>query len=99
MVSEVKDLNGEDLLKQFECSHHAFMTRYLDWKEMPETKMEVVLRNMCLVQLIFLTLLWLNQDGQQPENISADALRWCDHGDLGDLDYTLYFCWENSCKI
>ena len=38
MVSEVKDLDGKDLLKQFECGHHAFTTRYLGWKEMPETK-------------------------------------------------------------
>ena len=55
MVSEVKDLGGEDLLKQFECSHHAFMTRYLGWKEMCETKMEAVLRNTCLVQLVKLS--------------------------------------------
>ena len=55
MVSEVKDLGGENLLKKLECSHHAFMTRYLGWKEMPETKMEAVLRNMCLVQLIKLS--------------------------------------------
>ena len=55
MVSAVKDLGREVLLKQFECSHHAFMTIYLDWKEMPETKMEAVLKKTCLVHLVKLS--------------------------------------------
>ena len=38
---------------------------------------------MLLIWSNFLELLWLNQDRQRPENISAGALRWCDHSDLG----------------
>ena len=60
MVSEVKELGGEELLKQFECGHHAF-TRYLGWKEMPETKMDAMLKHTWLVQLVKLSqVLWLN---------------------------------------
>ena len=60
MVSEVKELGGEELLKQFECSHHAFTTRYLGWK-MPETKMDAMLKHTWLVQLVKLSqILWLN---------------------------------------
>ena len=51
MVSEVKELCAGVDLKQFECHHHAFELRYWSWKEIPETKMDAMLKHMCLVQL------------------------------------------------
>ena len=55
MVSEVKEFGAGEDLKQFKCHHHAFKARYWSWKEMPETKMDAMLKHTCLVQLVKLT--------------------------------------------
>ena len=57
MVSEVQELGAWEDLEQFKCHHHAFKLRYWNWKEMPGTKMDAMLKHMCLVQLVKLSLI------------------------------------------